>query len=247
MFNFQTLKGIVETAQTRFHNNVHRGENIVDINTFLYRARRGSKRFRKILYPIELDHIPHNIVKFCDNVDIVLGCVDSKKVNSFWNSSYLSNSTRTFLFKLYNNTLGYNISVAHFVRNHSRNCTFCDISGNQEIIDETPIHLFFQCIVVENILNEIFRWMLDDRDFELSRKECFAFFDRELYSPEKNFVLTFVTKVVLKFIWDSKQRFCLPNTSHCKLTIISELKGAAATNKNFRTMYENSGFMELVV
>jgi hypothetical protein len=97
------------------------------------------------------------------------------------------------------------------------------------------------------MLNEVFRWMLNDRDFEISRKECFAFFDRVLYGPEKNFVLTFGTKVVLKFIWDSKQRFCLPNISHCKLTIMSELKGTAAINKKFRTMYENSGFMELAV
>jgi hypothetical protein len=31
------------------------------------------------------------------------------------------------------------------------------------------------------------------------------------------------------------------------MTIMSELKGTAAINKKFRTMYENSGFMELVV
>jgi hypothetical protein len=112
-----------------------------------------------------LAHIPHNIVKFCDNVDIVVGLEDSKKINQFWNTSYLNNSTRTFLFKLYNNTLGYNTTVSHFVRNHSCNCTFCDVVGNEDINDETPFHLLYDCEQVGELIDSIFKWVTDDNDF----------------------------------------------------------------------------------
>jgi hypothetical protein len=112
-------------------------------------------------------------------------------VNAFWNVTYFTNSTRTFLFKLYNNILGYNVSVSHFVRNHSHNCTFCDITGNQDIVDETPIHLFLQCTAVEELINEIFKWITGDQTFEISRKELFAFFDRKDYYYYSNCLFRF--------------------------------------------------------
>jgi hypothetical protein len=247
VLTYQSLKGVIETARIRFQHNPVLGGNPVDILTFLNRARRGSKRFRKILTATVIDYIPHNIVKFSDNVDIVLGIEDSKKVNTFWNMTYLSNSTRTFLFKFYNNTLGYNTAVAHFIRNHSRNCTLCDLIGNQDVEDETPLHLFFLCTGVENLICEIFKWITNDRTLEISRKEYFSFFDRREFCIEKNFILTVATKLLLKFTWDSKQRFCLPNLNHCKLTINNELKGMCAVNKKFKTMYEKSGLIELVL
>jgi hypothetical protein len=197
---YQLLRGVLETAVVRFNNNKPNVGNIVDIASFLNRSRKGSKRHRTILSPVCPANIPHNIVKFSDNVEIMLGVDDSKKVNAFWNLNYLSNSTRTFIFKLYNNILGYNVAVSHFIRNHSRHCTFCDITGNQDIIDETPIHLFFQCAAAEILVNEIFKWVTNDLTFEISRKEYFAFFDRIELSNQKNSILTIVAKLVLKFI-----------------------------------------------
>jgi hypothetical protein len=247
VLTYQSLKGVIETARIRFQHNPVPGGVPVDILTFLNRARRGSKRFRKILSATVIDYIPHNIVKFSDNVDIALGIEDSKKVNTFWNMTYLSNSTRTFLFKFYNNTLGYNTAVAHFIRNHSRNCTLCDLIGNQDVEDETPLHLFYQCTGAENLVSEIFKWITNDGALEISRKEYFSFFDRREFCTEKNFILTIVSKLVLKFIWDSKQRYCLPNINHCKLTVNNELKSICAVNKKFRTMYDKSGLIELVM
>jgi hypothetical protein len=244
---YQLLRGVLETAFIRFNNNIHNGGNIVDIATFLNRSRKGSKRYRTILCPACPANIPHNIVKFSDNVEIVLGVEESKKVNAFWNLNYLSNSTRTFIFKLYNNTLGYNVAISHFIRNHSRNCTFCDITGNQEIIDETSIHLFFHCAAAETLVNGIFKWVTDDLTFEISRKEYFAFFNRVELSNQKNYILTIVAKLVLKFIWDSKQRYCVPNSLHCKMTIVSELSSIAFINKKFKTLLNESGYADLRV
>jgi hypothetical protein len=94
-----------------------------------------------------------------------------------WANTALGNGTRTFIFKLHNNTAGYNLAVSHFVRGHSPNCTFCDILGIQEINNETPLHLFFQCSVVENLTNQIFSWILEE-NVEISRQEFFTVFNR---------------------------------------------------------------------
>jgi hypothetical protein len=246
VFDYQMLKGIVETAKVRFQHNVTTSGHIVDVQTFLCQARKGSKRFRKVLTIVANENIPHNIVKFSDNMDIVLGIEDSKKVNSFWNLNNFSNSTRTFLFKLYNNLLGYNTVVSHFIRNHSRNCTFCDIIGDQDITDETPLHLFAQCQVVDELVCNVFRWLTDDNAFVTSRKEQFALFDRADLNKEQNYVLTFVSKIVLKFIWDSKQRYCIPNLNHCKITIVNELESVSAISGKFKNIYNASGYRRLL-
>jgi hypothetical protein len=239
---YQMLKGIVETALVRYRKNEPTDQSTTDIATFVNRSKKGSKRFRKILTPTCHDYILHNIVKFRDNVDVVVGIDVAKKLNSFWTFNIYSNSTRTFLFKLYNNTLGYNNAVAHFVRNHSPNCTFCDIVGTQEEFFETPIHLFFNCDVSENFIDSMFKWFVDDNTFDFSRTEFFTIFDRDTLSPAKNYMLTVFSKLVLKFMWDSKQRYSLPCTVHCRVTISTEITSMTETNIKFKKTFQESGF-----
>jgi hypothetical protein len=244
--NYQMLKGIVETALVRYRKTLPEQQTTVDVVTFVNRSKRGSKRFRNILIPCTADYIPHNIVKFRDNVDVVVGSDCAKRINSSWNNQLFSNSTRTFLFKLYNNTLGYNNAVAHFVRNHSPNCTFCDIAGVQETFNETPLHLFFTCDSTEPFVDNMFKWFVNDNNFEFSRKEFFIMFDSPTFSPAKNQLLTVFSKLLLKFLWDSKQRYNLPCLIHGKITISSELTSIIETNKKFKNIFHSAGHLAIL-
>jgi hypothetical protein len=47
---------------------------------------------------------------------------------SAWNRNYFGNRHREFLFKFYNNILGVNARVAHFVAGYSAECTVCFIN-----------------------------------------------------------------------------------------------------------------------
>jgi hypothetical protein len=183
-------------------------------------------------------YIPHNMVKYSETTETVIDLETSKKLNTLWANTALGNNTRTFLFKLHNNTLGYNQAVSHFVRGHSPNCTFCDILGNQDINPESPLHLFFQCQAVENLTNEIFSWILDI-DTVVSRQEFFTLFNRA--DHRKNDALNIFSKIVLKYYWDCKQRFCLPNLENAKTVLKSEQKILKSCNKNFFTIMDNSG------
>ena len=116
----------------------------------------GRKRYRRILEKKANTTITPGIVKLGNNLEVFFSLADSKELNSLWTLSYLDNSTRTFLFKYHNNILGYNNAVAHFVRGHSPNCTFCDLTQNPAQVPETPLHLFYDCIVTEQIIINFF-------------------------------------------------------------------------------------------
>jgi len=64
---------------------------------------------------------------------------------ALWNTQAFSNRQRTFLFKFFNNFLGLNTRISHFVENTSRSCTFCVLSGRVRPPDETFFHLFLSC------------------------------------------------------------------------------------------------------
>jgi hypothetical protein len=246
IFTFKTIVGLIRTAKTKYCKNTTNEKKTCDIRTFINRTKKGSSRFRKILSKESLDYIPHNIVKYSSTTETVIGLENSKKLNLAWRYSYLNNSTRTFLFKLYNNTLGYNHAVSHFVRNHSPNCTFCDIIGNQEMERETPLHLFFACDVIEELLNDFFVWFTSDPNFSFTRQEFFVGFNREGFNGEKNEILTLASQLVKKFIWDSKQRFCVPNLEHMKLNIKLELESLSKTQRKFLKKLRDSGLIVLI-
>ncbi len=73
--------------------------------------------------------------------DDVLALIFS--VISLWNSQGLTNRSKVFLFKFFNNILGINTRLSHFVPNHSRGCTFCSLNGILPVPDETFMHIFF--------------------------------------------------------------------------------------------------------
>ncbi len=241
LVHFRMLKGMVETAKTRYRKEAINGKKTVDIVTFVNQSKKGSKRFRKTLFPEICNYIPHNIIKCGSNIDIIV-CLDcAKNVNSSWHNNVFNNSTKTFLFNLYNNILGYNSAVAHFVRNHSPNCTFCDIAGVQDIINETPLHLIFGCTITETFVEQMFKWFAEDDQFELSRKELFTYFDRPGFTPARNNVFNVFSKLILKFLWDCKQRYILPTINHCKISIAMEIKSLLDINGKFKKIFMSSG------
>jgi hypothetical protein len=246
IFTFQTIVGLIRAAKTKYSKNCSSEKTSCDIRTFINRSKKGSSRFRKVLCIESLDYIPHNIVKYSSTTDTVIRLENSKKINLAWRYNFLSNSTRTFLFKLHNNTLGYNHAVSHFVRNYSPNCTFCDIVGNQEVERETPLHLFFTCELIEDFLTDFFVWFTNDHNFSFTRQEFFVGFNRDGFNSEKNEILTLASHMVKKFIWDSKQRFCIPNIQHMRLHIKLEFESIAKINRKFQNKLRDSGFFGLI-
>ena len=111
--------------------------------------------------------------------DSVIPLILSKRLNELWTKNIFDSWQKTFIFKLHNNTLRYNIAVSKFVRGHSPLCTFCELSRNPEDERETPLHLFFQCRHVEPIIEIFFREILNNDFQEMTRTDFFRGFSYE--------------------------------------------------------------------
>ena len=133
--------------------------------------------------------------------------------------------------------------VAHFVRGHSPNCTFCDIQGNQDEDPETPLHLLYSCEPVAALIDSIFSWLLGE-PVAVSRQDYFVSFNRQQH--RKNGALNLVSMLVKKFIWDCKLRFTLPSLLKCKIFIFEEVQILRHVSIKARKVFENAElFMQL--
>ncbi len=204
------------------------------------RYKKGSSHIRKIMCVSNVAEIPHNIKKFGDNLDIVITGEQSRFLNSIWKNNFFSNQEMTFLFKLHNNILGYNRSIAHFVRGHSPYCTFCDLAEIPEPSLETPLHIFFECRFVSDLIDNVFKRVYGDNNFLFSRREYFTNFERRELSFTKNMALTLIAKFLIKYIWDCKTRFTVPETVRCWDFLCDKILTLVSTNNKFRKLWEGS-------
>jgi hypothetical protein len=200
------------------------------------RIKKGSKKYRKILSENTETFISPNILRFGEITDIIIDCDSSMVLNSQWTFSFLKNDVRTFIFKFYNNILGINTRVAHFVRNHPRTCTFCDIGRVPEEFEENMSHLFFDCRYVENLIQNFYGWLLNEVP---SKREFFNRFNT--INVAKNKVLNIVNILVKKYIWDCKIRFCIPNSNELRQNFCTDFNIIINQSRNVKKLARASG------
>jgi hypothetical protein len=225
-----------EVARVKFHQPLT--EKGVTLDTFLGSWKKGSKKFRKIISLVNAKErsVPHNTLKFAENVETVINLDCSLNLNKSWTVNFYSNELRTFIFKMNNNTLPVNTVLSHFVRGTSRNCTFCTIAHNPEPNDESVFHLFFDCGTAEQTRNNFFRWLLNDNNFNFSRHEFFCCGS----APHLNNDFIAVTWLFKFYLWECKKRQSLPILNDVKLFVFQEINLMSKLNSDFRSRVENS-------
>ena len=169
---------------------------------FIKWYKKGSKIFKNLLTKEKHEFIPHNIKKYAKNTDCVINLNQSRSLGMLWTVPFFDNALKTFIFKLHNNTLGYNYTVSKFVRHHPDTCTFCDIRETDEEVREIPIHFFFQCASTEPIVENIFRWALEGEYNIMTRRDYFGGFEGDNKNRNNNLNILGIT--VKKYLWDCK-------------------------------------------
>jgi hypothetical protein len=237
----QTLRGVCSVAKIKYSKKEIDQRVGVDVRTFLLRSKRGSKRIRLVMAQrISLD-TPHNINKFANNMDIIINGNQANFLNALWTNNFFNNNMKTFLFKLHNNTLGYNIAVAHFVAGHPSCCTFCDAAGDADVNAKTGLHLFYECVHISAIVDTVFNRINAVDNFAYSQREYFSTFERKEFSHAKNLVLTLISKLIMKILWDCKLRFAKPTVDICWELVNESISTLIANNKKFLTLWTVSG------
>jgi len=128
---------------------------------------------------------------------------------SFWNSPGLLNRIRTFAFKFYNNLLGINTRLSHFVQNQQRGCTFCVVNNNVNengiIPDETFSHIFYECDTVRGWHNRFILKYLPENYFRDDRERREFFFLGKVHDTDgENFFIHAAVLIFQYCIWESK-------------------------------------------
>jgi hypothetical protein len=185
-----------------------------------------------------INQIPHNIVKFSDNAEIVVGIEDSKFLNNIWIARFISNAMRTLLFKFHNNTLPFNTVLSHFVRGQTRNCTFCDLMLVPEEEDETVLHLFYACICSERIRNTFFYWLTNDENITISRQGFFGKF-AGINEDDDHFVF-WTIQLFQYYLWQCKLKKTLPVLESLKKFFWVEIKTMKECSNDFKAKLNKS-------
>jgi hypothetical protein len=89
----------------------------------------------------------------------------------------------------------------------------------------------------------MFIWITNDRNFDFSRHEFFTIFNRINFNRSLNMVLTLCSKLLIKFIWDSKQHYVLPNIDHAKFAIQNEINKMVSCSNLFGMDVHKSGLL----
>jgi exonuclease III len=137
------------------------------IDLFMSRFKKGSRPFRKIFEQYNSRKLKCNSLTKTKTFFRLIGCdIFEEKMleefNSEWGANYYPPKIKDFIFKFRNNLLGINTRVAHFNANIDRSCTFCRITNQNILHEETFVHLFFECSVTKKVLNSFVRKFLFD-------------------------------------------------------------------------------------
>jgi hypothetical protein len=227
------------------NDTVQTSKKGVDILTFCNRFKKGSKPFRRVLRNFTQEEIPRNINTYAENTQTIIGLEMGQKINGLWGFSFFSNDIRVFLFKMHTNILGLNNRVAHFIRDHSPICTFCRILSRGDASDETTFHLFYECQSTETVRNEFFTWAYNEAaDYSISRNDLFLVQNVNGEYNCTTLIKTIIAKLFLKYIWDSRNRFSLPNIREAKETITSDLLTLVNSGNSIRRNFNDSGLAQ---
>jgi len=191
--------------------------------------------------------ISRNMTTYSDLTQTIIGIESSRSLNGYWGYGHLPVDFKNFIFKLHNNILSLNSRVAHFNNNVAPICTFCNITNREDAENESTLHLFFECPSTEVILNEFFRWAYNKDDtFHISCTELFIIQKgRILGDDAKSKFQTLIAKIFLKYIWDCKIRFNIPNLVDSKTFAMDQVRSMYMASSNLRSEIDNSGLANI--
>ena len=216
-------------------NNSTIPEKPQSIGSFFVSYKKGSKSCRRILGKVD----PAKALSKLQSLKTFFFLIDEqtpeyKTAFSFlplWNSSGLPNRLREFLFKFFNNQLGLNTRISHFVGG-SRGCTFCVILKKDNPPDESFSHLFYDCEVVKNLHNSLEETALKDStgSQKMLKRDWFGV---EIMEKENKFKRILILTIQF-FVWEAKLQKKLPVANHVLGETISLLENAMRTDTDLR-------------
>ena len=234
--------------QTAFHTsqNMRRADRASDgsaisLLAFFKRFRKGSRTIQNVLsgqrnVSIRADGI-RNVTTFGALVNVTLNAADEIKFFlKFWGYSFLPMNFREFSFKFFNNSLGLNHRLAHFVAGRGQGCTFCTIFNNGPISPETFIHFFYDCDTSSLMRNFVKQEFLPEILFASRQSEIkFWFYGiTPLPGTKQNLFITALTQTFFYSLWRFKLQKRVPVRTSFRLEFIYNLQKIIGASRFIR-------------
>jgi hypothetical protein len=183
------------------------------------------------------------VTKFLELTNLVFTDTGNiSKCISAWNNNGISSRIKTFVFKFYNNILGLNTRLSHFVAGQQRGCNFCN-GTTVPVPDETFIHLFLECPTTFDWHCSFLKKYLPDFMFLNVQERSELFFLGRL--PNRAYDNKFLIMAVLIFqfcIWEEKLRKKIPSFTTLDNTYSELVYSLANTN---RKMFQSAELLNL--
>jgi hypothetical protein len=191
----------------------------ISMRDFLFRFKKGSKNFRKILDAGAYKNTPlvrnQRVKTFFRLINLPVPAENTlEKIYADWTYTVYTVKVRDFAFKYRNNLLGLNTRVSHFNDIVQRGCTFCNLTraGADPVPDETFDHLFYSCRHTYNVIQAFYRkflpnWLLNDD------QKVKAFIFTGISHESDTFDNFFISTIALHFnffIWQCKLQKKIP-------------------------------------
>jgi hypothetical protein len=210
----------------------------IGAQNFMLSFEKGSQKFRRTL--MEAKSVNYNLLNIPSVVTyrnlIGIPEMDSSQVKNllgFWNFAVSPNTMREFIYKFLYNQLGLNTRVSHFVNNHPRGCTFCTLTNEHPLADESFLHLFFSCPTVTNIRNKILsRYFQNINNGTEMEKKSFLF--GCIDGGKNNLFVNFAVFSLHYLIWQMKLRKEIIQFSIFELNWLSMLDAAHKQSSKIR-------------
>ena len=171
----------------RLKTNIeYRGKLSRRLKTVFNSKRRGSRVLRLEIqneetteyFEVDINNFPM-VRRIVENVEPIDNSVLEIHMG-LWGKLFLDPEIKNFLFRFVQGRLFTNQIMANFQENQARGCTFCSIHSRIEgivglnIADETLLHLFWECVHVNNITswvgNELVGRRLTVSEYMLGKK-----------------------------------------------------------------------------
>jgi hypothetical protein len=199
----------------------------LDLLDFFKSYKKGSKGIRKIIMATRTQDVSklRCIVSFGNINGITIADIGDtllKRQIGLWACSFLKNELREFIFKFYNNSLGINTRVSHFVDNVSRNCTFCSLK-NVNHNDETFVHLFINCEQLISLRSTLYDQLFRDLNLDQAGKKMLWLGFPPLTITDT--ALASISILLIQFLlWKNKLKKKIPVLNRVKSELFLELR-----------------------
>jgi len=163
------------------------------------------------------------VIKFLEITNLTF--TDSENISrciSAWNVNGIPNRIKTFLFKFFNNILGLNTRLSHFVAGQQRGCNFCD-GTTVPVPDETFIHLFFECPTTFDWHNSfLLKYLPNIRLAGVRERAELFFFGKLPNQTHTNLFLVMAVLVLQYCVWEEKLKkkkpsFTTIDNNYCEI------------------------------